>query len=134
MNSFLCFLLAIALCLVSSNAIFDKNTVHFKNSLGPKNILKMDCVSDENILGFHYLSPGQAYDLTFHDSVLKTKILCDMWQGPHYRFLASFTAYEGKYLIVRYGRNVFWDAREDGIYRSEGKETPKLMYKWTKTG
>ncbi|XP_010436364.1 PREDICTED: uncharacterized protein LOC104720091 [Camelina sativa] len=131
MNSFLCFLLIIALCLGSSNAVWEKNTVHFKNSLGPQNILKIHCVSNEDNLGFHYLSPGQTYDFSFHDSALKTKFNCDLWQGPDFRFHASFTAYEGKVIIVRYGRNVFWDAREEGIYRAEDKETPKLMYSWT---
>ncbi|XP_010445096.1 PREDICTED: uncharacterized protein LOC104727714 [Camelina sativa] len=130
MNSFLCFLLVIALCLGSSNAIWDKNTVHFKSSLGPKNILRIYCVSDQDIIGDRYLSPGQTFDFSFHDSVLKTFFNYDLWQGPNYRFHASFTAYEGRYILVRYGRNVFWDAREDGIYRAEGKETPKLMYKW----
>ncbi|XP_010451151.1 PREDICTED: uncharacterized protein LOC104733257 [Camelina sativa] len=131
MNSFLCFLLIIALCLGSSNAVWEKNTVHFKNSLGPQNILKIHCASNEDNLGIHYLSPGQTYDFSFHDSALKTKFNCDLGQGPDFRFHASFTAYEGKFIIVRYGRNVFWEAREEGIYRAEGKEAPKLMYSWT---
>ncbi|EOA15779.1 hypothetical protein CARUB_v10007034mg [Capsella rubella] len=133
MNCLWCFLIVIALCLGSSNAIWDKNTVHFKNSLAPKNTLKISCVSDEDILGFHSLSPGQTYDISFHDSVLGTQIICDLWQGPNYRFHANFKAYQGKQIIVRYGLNVFWDAREDGIYHAEGKETPKLLYKWIVT-
>ncbi|EOA25179.1 hypothetical protein CARUB_v10018491mg [Capsella rubella] len=133
MNSLLCVLLVIiTLCLGSSKAIWDKNTVHFKSSLGPNNTLRINCLSDQDNLGFHHLSPGQTYDISFHDSVLGTKIVCDLSKGPNYLFHASFTAYQGETIIVHYGRNVFWDAREDGIYHAEGKESPKLMYKWIK--
>lgn len=112
MNPFSCFLLVIALCVGFSNAKM-KNSVHFYNSLLPKNILKIHCISDEDDLGIHFLSPGQTYDFSFNDSIFKTKIDCQLWQGIGYKFFAKFRAYQGGGLIVHHGKKNFWDARED---------------------
>jgi len=64
---------------------------------------------------------------------LKTIFDCELKQGSsyyNYNFYARFRAYKGGGLIVHYGKKNFWDAREDGIYFTHGKETPKLEYKW----
>lgn len=126
------FLFIILICTGLSNAIWEKDSVNFKNSLRPKNILRISCVSDQDDFGLHYLSPGQTYELSFKESVLKTKFDCELWQGSNYEFYATFRAYEGGGVIVHYGKNNFWDAREDGIYFTHGKDTPKLEYKWRK--
>lgn len=130
MNCFGACLLVIALCVGLSNAILDKNSVHFKNSLGPNNILKVCCQSTEDDLGCPLLSPGQTREYSFNDSLLKTKIDCILAQGKNFMFSTSFRAYEGGGLIVHYGKENFWDAREDGVYFTHGKETPKLEYTW----
>ncbi|CAH2077725.1 unnamed protein product [Thlaspi arvense] len=134
MNRLSCFLLAMALYVGLNNAaVFEKNSVHFKSSLGPDSSLRIHCVSDQDDLGVHFLRPGQTYDFSFHDSVLKTIIECNLyWMGPRGAgHGASFRAYEGGGVIVHYGKQNFWDARVDGVYFTHGKETPKLEYKWT---
>ncbi|CAN7059604.1 unnamed protein product, partial [Brassica rapa subsp. trilocularis] len=131
MNRLSCFLLTIGLCIGLSNAKWnEKNSVHFKNSLGRNNILKINCISNDDDLGFHYLRPGETYEFSFHDSVIKTEFFCDLWQGPNFKFHAGFTGYEGGGLIVHYGKKNFWDAREDGIYFTHGQNMPKLEYTW----
>ncbi|CAL9217713.1 unnamed protein product [Arabidopsis halleri] len=127
-----CFLLVIALCLGLSAAVGfnEKNSVHITNSLGPNNDLKVCCVSDEDDLGCPLLSPGQSRVYSFHDSILKTKIDCNLVKGSTFLYHSSFRAYEGGGFISHYGKEVFWDAREDGVYLSHGKDTPKFMYKW----
>ncbi|CAD5333389.1 S-protein 9 [Arabidopsis thaliana] len=132
MNRLSCFLLVIGLCIGLSNANLkwnEKNTVFFKSSLGRNNVLKIHCTSEDN-LGFHFLRPGETYDFSFHDSIVRSDFYCELWQGPNFKFHASFMAYQGGGLIVHYGKKNFWDAREDGIYFTHGKETPKLEYKW----
>ncbi|CAN7084652.1 unnamed protein product [Brassica oleracea var. botrytis] len=109
---------------------YEKISVHFKNSLGRNNILKINCLSNNDNLGFHFLRPGETYEFSFHDSVFKTEFFCDLWQGPNFKFHAGFTGYEGGGLIVHYGKQNFWDAREDGIYFTHGQKTPKLEYNW----
>ncbi|EOA28447.1 hypothetical protein CARUB_v10024656mg [Capsella rubella] len=134
MNYFSYFLLVIVLFAGLSNAKFnEKNSVIFKNSLAPKNVLKIHCTSKDDDLGYHYLRGVEIYEFRFHDSVLKTKYDCELWQGrgPTYKFYAKFRAYEGGGLIRRYGKKNIWEAREDGIYFTHGKETPKLEYKWS---
>ncbi|CAH8263196.1 unnamed protein product [Arabidopsis lyrata] len=137
MNFFSYFLVVIVLCAGLSNAKFnEKNSVVFKNSLGPKNVLKIHCISKDDDLGYNYLRPGQIYEFSFHDSVLKTKFDCELWQGrgPTYKFYANFRAYKGGGLIVHSGKKNFWEVREDGIYFTHGKEIPKLEYKWSPIG
>ncbi|WZZ04860.1 hypothetical protein YC2023_090781 [Brassica napus] len=129
MNRLSCFLLVIGLCVGLSNA-YEKNSVHFKNSLGRNNILKINCLSNNDNLGFHFLRPGETYEFSFHDSVFKTEFFCDLWQGPNFKFHAGFTGYEGGGLIVFFFPKNFWDAREDGIYFTHGQKTPKLEYNW----
>ncbi|CAG7908182.1 hypothetical protein BRARA_D02370 [Brassica rapa] len=132
MSRLWCFLLIITLCVGLNNAgVLEKNSVHFKNSLGPNNILRVDCSSKDDFLGVHDLKPGQTFDFSFNDSILKTKFDCTLAQGQGFIHQASFRAYEGGGFIVHYGKENFWDAREDGIYFTHGKETPKLEYKWS---
>lgn len=128
MNRFWCFLLVIALCVWLSNAKM-KNSVHFRNSLLPKNILKIHCRSEDD-LGIHLLSPGQTYDIYFNDSIFKTKIYCQLWQGIDFKYYRYFMAYKSGGLIIHHGKQNFWDARQDGIYFTHGQEIPKLEYKW----
>nr|VDD40476.1 unnamed protein product [Brassica oleracea] len=130
MNRFSCFLLTIALIVGSSNAIWEKNSLHFKSSLRPGNTLRIRCLSNDDDLGVHLLSPGQTYDFSFHDSILKTYFDCTLDQGPNFSFHVSFTAYKSGGGIIRYGKTNFWDAREDGMYFTHGQEAPKLEYKW----
>ncbi|KAF8097314.1 hypothetical protein N665_0291s0023 [Sinapis alba] len=131
MSRFSSFLIVIALCVELSNGeLFPKDSVHFKNSLQPNNILKVHCISDEDDLGDHLLSPGQTYDISFYESIFTTKVNCVLWQGPGFKFYALFRAYEGGGVIVHYGKKNFWDAREDGIYFTHGRIAPKLEYKW----
>lgn len=125
------FLLIVTLCVRLNNAgVLKKNSVHFKNSLGPNDILRVDCLSKDDSL-VHDLKPGQTYDFSFNDSILKTIFDCTLSHGQGFIHQASFTAYEGGGVIVHYGKENFWDAREDGIYFTHGKETPKLEYKWS---
>ncbi|CAN8257240.1 unnamed protein product [Cochlearia groenlandica] len=127
----LCSLFIIALlCVGLSNAIKIKNAVHFINSLGQNNTLRIHCISDEDDLGYHFLSPEQTYNFSFYDSIMGTRISCELGHGVDYSFHAKFMAYESGGLIRRYGKNNFWDAREDGIYFTHGQKTPKLEYKW----
>ncbi|CAH8355104.1 unnamed protein product [Eruca vesicaria subsp. sativa] len=130
MNRLSCFLLTIALIAGSSNALFEKNSVHFKNSLRPGNILKIHCISDSDDLGVHFLNPGQTYDFSFHDSFLKTYFDCTLDQGLNFSFRVAFPAYKSGGGLVRFGKTNFWDAREDGMYFTHGTEAPKLEYKW----
>ncbi|XP_020882805.1 S-protein homolog 10 [Arabidopsis lyrata subsp. lyrata] len=135
MNCFSCFLLVIVLCAGLSNAKFnEKNSVIFKNALGPKKVLRISCTSDNDEIGYIFLKRGQIYQFSFHDSVFKTKFDCELSKGSggfyDYNFYAKFRAYTGGGLIVHYGKKNFWEAREDGIYFTHGKEIPKLEYKW----
>ncbi|ESQ37814.1 hypothetical protein EUTSA_v10029254mg [Eutrema salsugineum] len=132
MNRFSCFLFVIVLCVGLGNAkLWEKNSVHFRNSLHPGNILTIRCQLNKDDLGFHDLKPGETYDFSFRDSLFKTKVDCALQQGgPNQKFHANFRAYKGGGLIVHYGKKNFWDAREDGIYFTHGKEAPKLEYKW----
>ncbi|CAF1868959.1 unnamed protein product, partial [Brassica oleracea var. botrytis] len=91
----------------------------------------IDCSSKDDFLGVHDLKPGQTFDFSFNDSIFKTKFDCTLAQGQGFIHQASFRAYEGGGFIVHYGKKNFWDAREDGIYFTHGKETPKLEYKWS---
>ncbi|KAG2290780.1 hypothetical protein Bca52824_050384 [Brassica carinata] len=119
MSRLWCFLLIITLCVGLNNAgLMEKNSVHVKNSL-------------DDFLGVHDLKPGQTFDFSFNDSIFKTKFDCTLAQGQGFIHQASFRAYEGGGFIVHYGKKNFWDAREDGIYFTHGKETPKLEYKWS---
>ncbi|ESQ37438.1 hypothetical protein EUTSA_v10002720mg [Eutrema salsugineum] len=130
MNRIWCSLFIIALCIGWSNAL-KKNSVHFKNSLGQNNILRIHCTKDDDDLGYQQLSPGQTYDISFHDSLWGMRINCDLWQGLDYRFHAHFLAYEGGLIIPFVGKNNFWDAREDGIYFTHDiLKVPTLKYKW----
>ncbi|XP_010435862.1 PREDICTED: uncharacterized protein LOC104719609 [Camelina sativa] len=132
MNRLLCFLLFIGLCVGLSDAKFKwpkKSTVFVKSSLGQNNVLKIHCKSVDDDLGFHFLRTGETYDFSFYESFLITSFDCYLWQGPHYKFHAEFEAYAGGGIIIHSKKN-FWDAREDGIYFTHGKEMPKLEYKW----
>ncbi|KFK30211.1 hypothetical protein AALP_AA7G232300 [Arabis alpina] len=132
MNPSWCLLLVIAFCVgLSSAAILEKNSVHFKNSLSPNDILKVCCVSADDDFGCHLVKNGQTLDFSFNDSILKTKIDCYLGHGPTYLHSRTFRAYESGGLIVHYGKQNFWDARDDGIYFTHGTEAPKLEYKWT---
>ncbi|VYS53237.1 unnamed protein product [Arabidopsis thaliana] len=134
MNCFSYFFLVIILCAGLNNAKFnEKNSVIFKSSLGPKKLLRIHCTSEHDDTDYVYLRHGQTYAFSFHDSVLKTIFDCELKQGSsyyNYNFYARFRAYKGGGLVVHYGKRNFWDAREDGIYFTHGKETPKLEYKW----
>ncbi|CAH8277415.1 unnamed protein product [Arabidopsis lyrata] len=131
MHSLSWFLLVIGLSVGLSNAKWnEKNAVFFKNSLGRNKVLKVNCISNDDNLGFHFLRPGETYDFSFHDSLFKSEFYCDLWQGPDFKLHASFMAYEGGGFIVHYGKKNFWDAREDGIYFTHGQKMPKLEYKW----
>ncbi|EOA37673.1 hypothetical protein CARUB_v10012301mg [Capsella rubella] len=130
MNRLSCFVLMIALCVGFSNAR-PKNTVHIFNYLLGKNILRVHCISDEDDLGTHLLNPGQTYNFSFQDSVFKTKVDCQLWQGINFKFFKKFRAYESGGVIVHYGKQNFWYAKEDGIYFTHGQEAPKLEYNWT---
>ncbi|XP_010450777.1 PREDICTED: uncharacterized protein LOC104732878 [Camelina sativa] len=131
MNRLSCLMLVIGLCVGLSDAFIwnEKNTVFFKNSLGRNNVLKIHCLSSDD-LGFHFLRTGETYDFSFHDSIGKSIFYCYLWQGPNFKFHAEFEAYKGGGLIVHYGKKNYWDAREDGIYFTHGTEKPKLEYKW----
>ncbi|KAG5402750.1 hypothetical protein IGI04_008869 [Brassica rapa subsp. trilocularis] len=50
--------------------------------------------------------------------------------GIEFRFHAKFMAYKSGGLILHYGKKNFWFCRDDGIYFTHGKQTPKLEYKW----
>lgn len=131
MNRFSCLLLVIAFCVGLSNAaVFKKNSVHFKNSLNPNTILRVCCSSNGDDLGCPILNPGQTREYSFYDSVLKTKIDCTLTKGKDESYQISFRAYEGGGVIVHYGKEYFWDAREDGLYFAHVNETPKLKYTW----
>ncbi|XP_056850724.1 S-protein homolog 9-like [Raphanus sativus] len=132
MNHLLSFFIVIALCVeLSRGKLFPKDSVHFKNSLQPKNILRIHCVSEEDDLGDHLLNPGQTYNFSFYESIFTTKVDCVLLQGiGGYKFYALVRAYEGGGIIVHYGKRNFWDAREDGIYFTHGWISPKLEYKW----
>ncbi|KAG7571857.1 Plant self-incompatibility S1, partial [Arabidopsis suecica] len=135
MNCFSCFLLVIVLCAGLSSAKFnEKNSIIFKNALGPKKVLRISCTSDNDEIGYIFLKRGQIHQISFHDSVFKTKFDCELSKGSggfyDYNFYAKFRAYTGGGLIVHYGKKNFWEAREDGIYFTHGKEIPKLEYKW----
>ncbi|KAF8114176.1 hypothetical protein N665_0040s0031 [Sinapis alba] len=131
-NRLWCFHLVITLCVgLSCAKFYEKDSVHFNNSLNPNNVLKVHCISEQDDFGDHFLSLGQTYDFSFYESIKKTKVDCDLWKGPDFRFHAKFRAYEGGGFIVHYGKKNFWDAREDGIYFTHGKELPKLEYKWS---
>ncbi|CAH8362176.1 unnamed protein product [Eruca vesicaria subsp. sativa] len=124
-----CFLIIIALCAELSNgAIFQKDSVHFNNSLQPNNILKVHCVTKEDDLGDHLLSHGQTYEFSFYESIFKTEVICGLWQGPGFKLYALLKAYEGA--GFHYGKTNYWDAREDGVYFTHGSLSPKLEYKW----
>ncbi|EOA18850.1 hypothetical protein CARUB_v10007472mg [Capsella rubella] len=129
MNRLLCFLLVIGLCVGLSDS-FEKNTVFIKSSLGLDNALKIHCRSKDDDLGFHFLRTGETYDFSFHDGIAGTLFACDLWQGPNFKFHTSFVAYESGSLVFHHGKKNYWDAREDGIYFTHGKEMPKLEYKW----
>ncbi|KAL1209168.1 putative S-protein [Cardamine amara subsp. amara] len=104
MNRLSCVLLIFGLCIGLSNTKWnEKNSVFFKNSLGWNNVLKVHCISNDDDLGYHFLRPGGIYDFSFHDS-------------------GGF--------IVHYGKKNFWEAKDDGIYFTHGKEVPKLEYMW----
>ncbi|XP_013623746.1 PREDICTED: uncharacterized protein LOC106329603 [Brassica oleracea var. oleracea] len=134
MNNLYCSLFIIALCVGLSNAVVKmKNSVHFMNSLGGNNVLKIHCISDEDDLGYHLLKPGEIYEFSFYDSVMGTRINCDVAQGIEFRFHAKFMAYKGGGLIGHYGKMNFWFCRDDGIYFTHGKDDPKLEYKWVPT-
>lgn len=62
--------------------------------------------------------------------LVRTTIDCNLVKGSTFVHHSYFRAYEGGGFISHYGKQVFWDAREDGVYLSHGKDTPKYMYKW----
>ncbi|CAN8257987.1 unnamed protein product [Cochlearia groenlandica] len=130
MNCILSRLFVIVLFIGLSNAgLWDKNTVHFINSFVQKeNVLRVNCASDDDKFGLHFVNQGQTYNISFHDSIFKTRITCDLWQvsGLH----AGFRAYEGGGGIIHYGKQNFWYARDDGVYFTHGEEEPKLEYRW----
>lgn len=132
MNHIFSFLFVIALCVGLINAAINKqkNSVHFRNDLGPNNTLWIHCISDEDDFGDHFLTLGETYDFSFYDSVVGTLIKCDLGKGIRFRFHAKFIAYEGVWLIPHYGQMNFWYAKEDGIYFAHGKDIPKLKYTW----
>ncbi|KAL9281617.1 S-protein 8 [Arabidopsis thaliana] len=131
MHSLSWFLLVIGLSVgLSSGKWNEKNSVIFTNSLGRNKVLKVNCISNDDNLGFQFLRHGQTYDFSFHDSLFKSEFYCDLWQGPNFKLHAAFTAYEGGGLIVHYGKKNFWDVRDDGIYFTHGQKMPKLEYTW----
>ncbi|WZZ37695.1 LOW QUALITY PROTEIN: hypothetical protein YC2023_033954 [Brassica napus] len=133
MNNLYCSLFIIALCVGLSNAVVKmKNSVHFMNSLGGNNVLKIHCISDEDDLGYHLLKPGEIYEFSFYDSVMGTRINCDR-RELNSDFMQSSWHIKGGGLIGHYGKMNFWFRRDDGIYFTHGKDDPKLEYKWVPT-
>ncbi|KAH0915383.1 hypothetical protein HID58_029829 [Brassica napus] len=69
MNPLSCFLIVIALSAELSNGeSYDKDSVHFINSLNPNNILRVHCLTHDDDLGYHLLSPGQTYEFSFYEN------------------------------------------------------------------
>ncbi|ESQ50620.1 hypothetical protein EUTSA_v10023189mg [Eutrema salsugineum] len=130
MNHLLCILFVMVLCVELGNAKpFAPNRLYFKNSLGPTNDLKINCTFNKRDLGIFFVKPGNTEEFRFHGTYsLKNIIDCSLYQkpGPH----AMIRAYEGSSGAFDHGKRNYWDAREDGIYFTHGKEVPKLEYKW----
>ncbi|ESQ55952.1 hypothetical protein EUTSA_v10027181mg [Eutrema salsugineum] len=134
MNHFSCFLFVMALCVGLGNAkLFAKNGLHFKNSLDPNDNVDISCkLNGEQMGGFVYLTPGQTYDFMFHAPfVPKNKIDCFITKKLGALSKANIRAFECGSGAFDHGKQNFWDLREDGIYFSHGKETPKLEYNWS---
>ncbi|CDY23324.1 BnaA08g12220D [Brassica napus] len=75
MSPLSCFLIVIALSAELSNGeSYDKDSVHFINSLNPNNILRVHCLTHDDDLGYHLLSPGQTYEFSFYESIFTTKV------------------------------------------------------------
>ncbi|ESQ37439.1 hypothetical protein EUTSA_v10002994mg [Eutrema salsugineum] len=124
MNHLSCSLFIIALCIGLSNANKKKNSVHFKNSLGQNNILRIHCISDEDDPGYHHLSHGQTYDCSFYDNIAGRRISCDLWQGLDFRFHAKFMAYKSGGLILRHGKKTFGTLEKLGFTLYMIKQCP----------
>lgn len=129
MNNLLCFLFVIVLCVGLGNTINLpwQNSVHFKNALKLGNVLYIVCLKNGDSLGNHYINNGETYRFRFYDSIFKTKVDCSISQGGYLKYHREFRAYKG---FGNFGKKNFWEAREDGIYFTHGKEIPKLEYKW----
>ncbi|EOA19636.1 hypothetical protein CARUB_v10002986mg [Capsella rubella] len=130
MNGFSCFLFVMVLCVRSSDGkLFGENLVQFKNSLNPGKQIKISCTLNKKEQFQLFMDPGETYDYKFHGKyLLKNKMDCQLTQGVLGDVL--FRAYEGASGIFDHGKQNFWDVREDGVYFTHGKETPKLEYKW----
>ncbi|ESQ55950.1 hypothetical protein EUTSA_v10027484mg [Eutrema salsugineum] len=127
------FLFIIALCVGLGNTrLWAKNSIHFKNSLDLNKRLDIFCKFNKERLHSMYLHPGQTFDYSFHGKLLsKNKIDCVLRQGRgEHKYHANIRAFEGESGVFDHGKQNFWDAREDGIYFTHGKEVPKLEYKW----
>ncbi|ESQ30131.1 hypothetical protein EUTSA_v10011968mg [Eutrema salsugineum] len=137
MNRVSCFSFVIVFCVGLGDAGFlDQNSVQFKNSLKPGNILTVRCDLNDDDLGYHDLNPGVTYELRFYNRLFKTKISCAFWQGDSkqkfHQYFRTYTVripprkFKGINTIgspenltytggLHYGKTNFWDVKEDGI-------------------
>ncbi|EFH49978.1 hypothetical protein ARALYDRAFT_909503 [Arabidopsis lyrata subsp. lyrata] len=129
MNRLLCFLFVMALYVGLGNAQFGKkNSLHFKNSLSPGKDLSIYCTFNKESLGSVDLNSGETYVFSFHGKFdFKNKIDCNFRKESFYAKIRAFESGTGAF---DHGKKNFWDAREDGIYFTHGKKTPKLEYTW----
>ncbi|CAN8312012.1 unnamed protein product [Cochlearia groenlandica] len=133
------FLYVFALCMiinnvyVSANAFKGKKTsLLFRNSLGHKNWLKVNCRSGNDNMGDHYLRPGGVdYGFDFHDNVVgNTLFWCTLSKGPDYKVSKKFDAYVQD-TTKPHGGSYNYVAKDDGIYHSNFVDPSlKKVHNW----
>ncbi|EOA22535.1 hypothetical protein CARUB_v10003189mg [Capsella rubella] len=130
MNHLSYFLFLMVLCVGLGNAfLFEKNFVQFQNSLILDKQILIFCKLNDHQIFLVFLNRGEAYNYRFHgEFVPRNKMDCDIREEP--RKHVRIRAYEGPSGAFDYGKTNYWDAREDGIYFTHGKDVSKLEYKW----
>ncbi|CAN1144143.1 S-protein homolog 8 [Linum perenne] len=93
--------------------------VHILNELTNNKVLLVHCNCSDHDLGDSYIKVGMEYAWTFKEHAFRTT----RWRcylAPDSNRHAYFVAYEEE--TPNIGRNVYWAAKEDGVYfRIEGK-------------
>ncbi|CAA7019032.1 unnamed protein product [Microthlaspi erraticum] len=122
--SFILFVFAISLTMMSKTALSETVSVWIRNLMHNGNDLIVHCKSTEKDMGYHMVHSTGSYHVLYKDSDYSvTPTWCHLWQGPNFKHHQVFDIYDGE----------VWEAREDGIYMIDGRSRrsgSEFTYGW----
>ncbi|CAN1195906.1 S-protein homolog 21 [Linum perenne] len=128
-------LIVVSLSYSAESGIWPDHHVHVINELNdPKEALLVHCQSKDNDLGVHYVTVKSEFTWRFKPDLVGNTLFWCYLGAPNNRH-ASFDVYDKALLGSEVSNNLYWKAKEDGIYLSETDNNLHfrdiLKYRWS---